>query len=254
MISTSIGIVTYNNEAEIGALLKSIFKYTKDIHFQIYVVDNASTDNTVRIIKENYPAVKVLAMKKNLGFGAGHNQLIPYIHSDYHVIVNPDIQLCSNAIADLAGYLNGNPDVALVGPKILNADGTEQHLPKQKPKLRYLLSGRLEKHSRFFNELRADYTLMNRREDEPIEIDFSSGCFMVIRTAVYKQIEGFDEQFFLYLEDADLTLRAKAYGRVVFYPAVSVIHSWKRASAKKTKYFFIHINSMRKFMWKWRKK
>lgn len=251
--SVSIGIVTYNNEDKICALLESLYQYTQNVNFQIYVVDNASSDNTVQLVKENYPKVNLLQMGKNIGFGAGHNQVISYMRSDYHVIVNPDIRLCSNVICDLVKYLNEHSDVVMVSPKILNADGTEQHLPKKRPRIRYLLSGKLENTNKFFNHLRCEYTRKNRENDNPMEVDFLTGCFVMMRSSVFKQLGGFDDNFFLYLEDADLTLRAKQCGKVIFYPRASVIHSWERASSKKLKFLLIHIDSMRKFMWKWRK-
>lgn len=254
MRKVSIGIVTYNNEDKIEELLKSLYHYTKDIDFDIYVVDNNSSDKTIEIINKNYPDVHVLSMTKNLGFGLGHNQLLSIINSDYHLILNPDIRFISNAIKDLSMYLDENPDVVMVTPKILNQDGTEQYLPKEKPSLKYLLSGKLSKYSRYFNKLRDRYTRKDCRNGLEMEIDFATGCFSLIRTEVFKGIEGFDDRFFMYLEDADLTLRAKSFGKIIFYPYVSVVHMWERASSKSLKFLLIHIHSMKKFLIKWSKK
>lgn len=91
MTKVSIGIVTYNNEDKICELLDSVYKYTTGIEYQMYVVDNASSDNTVRLIEENYPGVVVLKMQNNLGFGAGHNKVIEYIRSDYHMIASEEV-------------------------------------------------------------------------------------------------------------------------------------------------------------------
>lgn len=253
MDSVSIGIVTYNNQDKICDLLDSIYKYTNNVCFKVYIVDNASSDRTIELVKKYYPDVIVLPMNKNLGFGAGHNKVLPLLNSDYHMIVNPDIRLHSNAIGDLSKYLDDNQDVVLVTPKILNEDGTEQHLPKKRPQIRYLFAGRLTRYNKYFFNLRKQYTLENKLIDKQIEVDFATGCFSMIRTDIFKKINGFDDRFFMYLEDADLTLRAKQYGRIIFNPEISVVHGWERSSSKNIKFLLIHINSMRKFMWKWRK-
>ena len=90
--------------------------------------------------------------------------------------------------------------------------------------------------------------------DTPTEIDFCTGCFSVIRTEVFKKLGGFDENFFMYFEDADLTLRAKEYGKTVFLPQLCAIHLWERSSAKSLKYMMIHIASMFKFFRKYKKR
>lgn len=253
LAKVSIGVVTYNSEKKICDLLDSVNQYTSDISFDVYIVDNNSTDRTVDVIQKNYKTATVLQMDHNLGFGGGHNRLLPLVDSEYHMIVNPDIVLHSNAISELAHYLDTHPDVVMVTPKILNMDGTEQYLPKREPKLRYLIAGRLAPYSRFFCRIRDQYTLKSSKIEQPIDIDFSTGCFSMIRTETFRKIGGFDERFFMYLEDADLTLRAKKYGRAVFNPQISVVHGWERSSAKDLKYLFIHINSMMKFISKWRK-
>lgn len=254
MIKVSIGIVTYNNADKIEKLLESVYAYTTGVSFEIYIVDNNSSDRTIEIVKNKYPDVIIINMDKNLGFGAGHNQLLKKVESDYHLILNPDIRLSEDTISILAEYLENNIDVAMVTPKILNEDGTEQHLPKKKPQFKYMLAGRLADKSKHFSKIRDKYTRKNEDLSQTTEIDFATGCFLLLRTEVFRKIEGFDDMFFMYLEDADLTLRVKKSGKVVFNPHTYVVHSWERTSAKSLKYLFIHISSMRKFMKKWKKK
>lgn len=90
------------------------------------------------------------------------------------------------------------------------------------------------------------------RFKEPTEIEFATGCFMMVRTELFKKINGFDEIFFMYFEDADLSKRVRQYGKIVFYPDTFVVHLWNRASAKKIKFLFIHISSMIKYFCKWK--
>lgn len=119
-------IVTYNNMSTIDETLKTLYEYTKDINFKLYVVDNNSTDGTVEHIKENYPQVEVVALNENIGFGAGHNKAVRMIDSDYHVIINPDIVFVENSIKKMVDYLENNVDIGVLSPKICFPDGREQ--------------------------------------------------------------------------------------------------------------------------------
>ncbi len=251
MKKISICIVTHNNEDNILPVLDSIYKYSKDFFFDTFVVDSKSNDNTVNLIKTNFPQVNIIALNENKGFGYGHNQVLEKINSDYHVILNPDITFNINIFDILSDYLESNKDVAMVTPKILNDDGSIQYLPKCEPKFKYLMSGRLERFGGIFKKWRDEYTFKNKTISEPIEIDFCSGCFIMIRTNVFKELNGFDDQFFMYFEDVDLTKRAKAYGKTVFLPYVSAIHSWERSSSSHFKYLCIHVSSMIKYFYKW---
>lgn len=252
MIDVSICIVTYNHKDKISKVLDHIFKYTKDIRFQVYVVDNQSQDGTAGFIKENYPQIQVIESGVNAGFGHAHNQVMDLIDSKYHVVLNPDIILTSNVFADLKAYMDAHEDVVLSSPRILNPDGTEQYLPKLRPTFRYLVLGRLSKVIKPFEKVRAEYTMRNLALDKPTEIEFCTGCLMFLRTEIFRKIKGFDEQFFMYLEDADLTQRAAEYGKIMFLPDLNVIHEWERASSKNSKLFRIHVQSMIKYLKKQR--
>ncbi len=248
----SVCVVTHNNQDEILNLLASIYENTHGLKFNVFVVDNASDDATVSVVKKNYPPVKIIELKENKGFGFAHNQVINELNSEYHVIINPDIYFSKNVIKILVDYLNENDDAVLITPKILCEDGSEQYLAKKDPKLKYLLAGRFEKYFKFLSKYRDEYTMKRVESYEPIEIEFCTGCFMLIRTEILKAIKGFDENFFMYFEDADLSRRARKYGKDIFYPKASVVHLWERISAKKLKFLFIHISSMIKYFYKWK--
>lgn len=247
----SVSLVTYNSADDVHGVLGSIINNTKGVSVEVFVIDNNSTDNTVELIKSEYPQVCVIQMPDNKGFGYAHNQALKHIDSDYHIIINPDITFNSDVISGLAEYMNKNPDVAMVTPMILNQDGTQQYLPKRTPKVKYLLGGRFEKFGGVFSKWRSEYTMRDVKITRPIEIDFCTGCFMMLRTDVFKKLDGFDDRFFMYFEDADLTRRAKDYGKIVFNPEFNVTHEWERASSKSLKFFKIQLNSMAKYFIKW---
>ncbi len=250
MESLTISIVTYNNQDEILGVLQSISDSVLQSKVTVNIVDNNSTDNTVNLVRDKFPDYVVLEMAKNLGYGAGHNQAIRHVKSTYHAIINPDITFEKNVLAKLITYMNNNPDVVLCGPKILNIDGTEQYLPKKQPKLKYLIGGFLETKGSVFKRWRTEYTLSDIEITEPIEIDFCSGCFMFARTSALQRCNGFDERYFMYFEDGDLTRELKEYGKTVFNPFVEVVHEWKREN-KALKGRMLQIFSMLKYFRKW---
>ncbi len=242
-ILVSASIVTYNDIDRAPDTVKSVVDRTKRYSLKLYVVDNASSDGTADLI-EKLGQVSVVKNSKNLGFGAAHNMVLSHELGKYHFVINPDITLNSDCISDMVDYFEANPDVVMAMPKILNTDGTEQKLPKEKPTFKRLFFGR------FSDKIRGEYVWAQREITEPCEIDFCTGCFFCIRTEVFKKLLGFDERYFMYLEDADLALKAKRKGKVMFLPQFSVTHAWERESSKSLKYLFIHIISCFKFLFK----
>lgn len=247
--TVSVCIVTYNSGKKVGETVKTLKQYTVGTDYRLYVFDNGSVDNTKDVVLSADENAVFTETNANLGFGKANNLVIPLMNSKYHAIVNPDIRLDSDVLCDICKYLDENPDTVMATPKILFPDGREQCLPKRKPSFVYLLSRRTP----FFKAKSKEYTMEDVEITEPTEIDFCTGCFSVIRSDVFKKLGGFDDRFFMYMEDADLSLRAKEYGKVVFLPQFHVLHEWERSSSKSFKYFMIHISSMIKFLWKHRK-
>ena len=253
-IAVSACIVTYNNQDKVCDAIRSILSHTKGVNLELYIYDNASEDHTVERIQDEFQQVWLIRSKKNRGFGGGHNRVIPKLNSKYHFIINPDILLQDDVITQMVEYLEAHPDVHLAVPKFLNQDGTEQFTPKRTPKLKYMIGGRFEKFGGVFKRWRDEYTMKDTVITQPIDVGFCGGCFMAIRTDTFRQIGGFDTRYFLYNEDADLTRSVKAIGRTVYVPDISVVHLWERAYMKEKKYFWIQLQSMVKYFWKWKGK
>lgn len=244
-IKISAAIVTYNNGDKVAAAAASITAHCRQYPLKLYIIDNNSTDDTLKRLN-GQEGIEIIKLNKNIGFGAAHNKILNLADSDYHFVINPDVTVSKDVFADIIGFLEENPDAVMAAPKILWGDGTEQQLPKSTPTFKYLFSGRLSK------KVRQDYVWGDRQINEPTEIDFCSGCFFCIRTKVFKDLGGFDTRYFMYLEDADLTIRAKTVGKVFFLPDITVTHLWERGSAKNIKLFLIHLISCFKFLAKWR--
>lgn len=250
----SICVVTHNNQEEILKLIHSIYTFTRNLNFKVFVVDNASSDETVKCILKDFPEISLLNNKRNLGFGKAHNLVLNKIDSKYHLILNPDITIRTNIVKELVDYLESDPATVIVTPKIIFPDGKPQFLPKKNPSLKYVVAGRLERLGKFFSTIRREYTMCEKERVSalPFNIEFCTGCFMMIRTEVFKKLRGFDERFFMYLEDADLSRRAKKYGQIIFLPTSTAIHAWHRGSSKHLKLFLVHLCSLMKYLLKWK--
>ena len=241
-------IVAYHNRGEILDCLAALKEQTKGVSLSLFVSDNGSDDGTPAAVRAAFPDVTVIENGANLGFGAGHNRVLPLLSSRYHVMINPDITLEEDAITEMVRYMEDHPEVGLMMPDIRNPDGTRQILPKHDPSWRYMIGGK------FFPSVRTAYCRGNEAMDEPTEIEFCSGCFMMIRTELLKKLGGFDERYFLYMEDADLSRRVRAEAKVVFFPGAKVTHAWHHESAKNLKALKLHLASARKYFAKWRKR
>ena len=245
----SISVVTYNEQAHIGRLLDALFAHTSREDCRIFVVDNGSTDGTVDIVR-GYGDVTLIENAKNLGFGAGHNRVIVQADSVYHVCINPDIDIDTDVIGAMADDMDANADIGVLTPKVLYPDGQLQVLPKRDPKLLYLIARRIGIGP--LRKYRQVYEMAEMNPDSAFDIEFATGCFMFLRTELLKRVSGFDERYFLYFEDADLTRSIRRYARAVYDPQFTVYHHWDRAGARKLKFFLIQIHSMIKYMLKWR--
>ncbi len=253
MKSVSVSIVTYNSAAQIQTVLDSLFQTTVGVDLKVFVVDNASSDNTCELVSR-YDGVTLIALDENVGFGAGHNHAIRRTASDYHVILNPDITFDTDVLTALADYLDKDDTAVLATPLIFNTDGTPQAVPRVLPKPRYMFAGQLERLGGVFVRWRDEYTRRKEIFATPTPVTFCTGCFMMVRTEALKAVGGFDDRFFMYMEDADLSRRLSDHGRLMLVPSVRVTHEWEKASGKSLRFLKIHLRSMRQYFRKWRGK
>ncbi len=258
MATVSVGIVAHNNQKTIIRTLSSIHEYSPKRHdLEVFVIDNFSNDGTRKLLDEQIRKennFKVIYNQKNIGFAKAHNQILKRVVSDYHVICNPDIFLISDVFTPLVEFIKRFPDIGIVSPKYCYPDGSLQHLNRRHPNvldliLRRALSGSKEK---FFKKRLESYDMRDVGYETSYDVPFLSGAFMFCRTSLLKKIGGFDEQFFLYFEDADLSRRMQNAGyRTVYFPEVSVIHSWQRMAHKSFKGSIIFALSAFRYFRKW---
>lgn len=200
----SIIIVTYNSADYIQDCINAVLSSTK-ISPEIFVVDNASADDTVDRIRSHFPDIHVIANPNNLGFGAANNLAIKAAKTDLVLLLNPDTVVYPESIGTLADFLNKHPEHSMVGPYIENADGSHQDSVSYKyPSQKFAA---------------------NAVADLPGEIASILGACIMIRRSILNEINGFDEDFFLYGEDQDLCIRSRKLGYPVgYFPDSRIMH------------------------------
>ena len=252
-------IVLYHSGNQTLETIRSLQEATEKI--DLFVVDNSPQDGTALAIQAQCPGITLLSQEKNIGFGQANNQVLGFLKSTYHLILNPDITFEPDLITRMVAFMDAHKDIAILTPRVMNTDGTEQFLPKYRPTIHYLMGGFLQNRGRLlkkwgiFDRWRREFTMQDEEITQPIEVGFATGCFMLIRTQFFRKLQGFDPKFFLYQEDSDLTLRAQQLGKVVYHPDMVVTHAWNRESHRSMKAIRMHLRStirlFNKWGWKW---
>jgi len=249
--SLNISIVLYHNrEEQIKKAIESVLD--TDLNITLYLVDNSSTDS-LRELERIDKSIVYIFNNSNLGFGKAHNiALKKSIEKNipYHLVLNPDVYFEKGVLEELYDFMENNKDVGLVMPKVLYPDGSIQHLCKLLPTpldlfgRRFLNFGPFKKIVEKRNEV---YELRFTGYDKIMEVPYLSGCFMFIRTEVLKKVGLFDERFFMYLEDTDLSRRIHRVAKTVYYPYVYIYHEYGKGSYKSLKLLYYHIKSAIKY-------
>ena len=232
----------------------------------VYVVDNSieqSRRKAAKSIVEDWPCDDIFrtcyrGLAENRGFGAGHNSVMGDLQSDFHLVLNPDVELSEDSLRVGISTLREDSGVALVSPRVSGENGRQEFLCKRYPSILVLLLRAFA--PRFIR--RIFYRRLGRYEmrdscsgSREAEIMLASGCFMLVRTQALLKAGGFNDDYFLYFEDFDLSLRLGGYGRLVFNPAMQIVHHGGYAASKgilHMKYFlrsgFMFFNQ---HGWRW---
>ncbi len=253
MPNVTVSIVQYKDGIEdIAPLLRGLQQDKYVLRW--VVVDNGSSDEIRDAVQEMGGIYVRPGM--NLGFGRGHNLALKQlagVDAPYHLILNPDIVFDVDALGCLADVLDSHPDVGLVMPKVLYPDGSNQYLCKLLPApidlmLRRFLPGPWKRLARKRTAL---YELRFLDSDMPAYVPSLSGCFMFARRSVLQAVNGFDERFFLYMEDVDLCRRMLSVSRLLYWPGATVEHVHQMGSYRSRKLLILHIRSAILYFNKW---
>lgn len=225
-MDVSIVVVSWNTCEILRDCLKSVYEQTSGFEFEMIVIDNASSDGSVEMLKQEFPQVVLIENKKNHGFAAANNQGMAIAKGRYVLLLNSDTVVLDNAIPKTVDFADSHLQAAVTGCRVLNSDRTMQLSCFMFPSIlnmtlwiTYLF--KLFPRSRFFGRERM--TWWDRTDER--EVDVVAGCFMLIRREAIEQVGIMDEQFFIYFEETDWCYRFKKAGwKVMFTPGGKIIH------------------------------
>ena len=222
----SIIIVNWNTCQITCACLESIYQQAPGLAYEVIVVDNASEDESVREIEKRYPEVVLIKNRENRGFAGANNQGLERAKSEYVLLLNSDTLVLADAIEKTVAFMKGHPDVGVCGCRVLNPDKTMQATCFMYPSLLNMLisvsyMNKLFPRSRVFG--REQMTGWER--DDVRDVEVVTGCFMLVRTELIRQVGPMDDTFFMYGEETDWCYRFRQAGwRIAFTPAAEIIH------------------------------
>lgn len=235
MKKVAVVILNWNGAKMLRKFLPSVVKYTNSDLAEVYVADNGSTDNSVDVMKTEFPSVGLISLKENFGFAEGYNKVMDYVDSEYVVLLNSDVEVTEGWIEPVLSYMELHNDVAACQPKILS------YHDKSKFEYAGASGGFIDKYGypfcrgRVFDTLETD----NGQYDVPTDIFWASGAAMFVRRNVYTEVGGLDSRFFAHMEEIDLCWRLLSRGyRLVCIPESKVYHvggaTLKKENPRKT--------------------
>lgn len=260
MLTTSSIVLYKSNAFFVEQIIEDFFRTPSqpqvETDKQLYLIDNSPTDalrfladlpvGGGRIYYEHQPS--------NLGFGKAHNIAIRLAHDQgarYHVIINPDVRFDETVLDTLTSYMEAHEEVGLVSPFVSYPDGRPQQLCKLLPRPWDVLLRRFSFSQWVRNKINKRYEMHWLDYSEPVEVPYLSGCFMFTRMAILERVGGFDERFFMYVEDTDLSRRIGQISKTICHPEAKITHVHSRGSYHDAKLLCHHISSMIKYFNKW---
>lgn len=221
----SIIIVNWNVKDLLRKNLQSIFKFTQGLEFEVFVVDNASKDGSVQVVMQEFPQVNLIASNENLGFAKGNNLALEQATGKYVLFMNPDMELQENSFKLLIDWLQANPQIDLGTCQLVYPDGSRQNNIKNNPGLCDQLVILLKLHHFIQPKCLKKYLAKDFDYTQEQEVKQIMGAFTLVKNEVIKELEGWDEDYFLWWEDLDLCKRAQDKGYQISYnPQTKVIH------------------------------
>lgn len=257
-MDVSIIIVSFKVKDFLKICLTSIYRETKNLEFEVFVVENDSQDGSTEMVQSEFPQVQLLTNQKNIGFAKACNQAIKKSKGEYVLLLNPDTEIVNNAVFKTLEFMKQKKDAGIVGCQIQNEDGTLQTSVRRFPDLLSHIIILLKLHN-FFPDFKSikKYYMSDWPYNETKVVDQVMGAFYMIRREILKKIGLFDEHFYIWYEEVDLCKRAlKAGWKTYFYVNAQITHQRGQSFSKRTKlvkqlifnrsllyYFFKHHNS-----------
>ena len=253
-MDVTIGIITWNAKDLLQQLLDSVYASVKEVDFEVVVVDNGSSDETLEMVTKDYPEVILEANAENLGVSPARNKILRKARGRYILSLDVDTTLYPNgAVEKLVATMDQHPEVAIGGPKLVYKDGSLQLSCRPFPSpMNIVIEGTFLKkyfpNSRFVKK----YTLEDWDHGSLKEVDWMYGAALIIRASTLDEIGCLDEKFFYLYEDIDLCFQAWRKGHKVLYiPEAVICHHLEREERSiLSKTLWIHLHSIRRYLFK----
>ncbi len=213
----AIAILNWNGKHWLEKFLPNVINFSEEAN--IYIIDNASTDDSVSFVEKHFPSVKIIKNEKNTGFAGGYNEGLKHISEDIYCLLNSDVEVTENWIKPIATLFEKNPEIAAIQPKIRSFEDDQFF------EFAGAGGGLIDNlgypycRGRVFEKLEEDYG----QYDDETEIFWASGCALFIRKEDYWEMNGLDERFFAHQEEIDLCWRLKNAGRKIYYCGKSTV-------------------------------
>jgi GT2 family glycosyltransferase len=245
MKTLTASIVTFNNpESVLSQAIKSAL--SSNVLDKLFIVDNSPNDKLRSFCEGlNDSRIEYIFNSANLGFGKAHNIAIKRSLQEgfqYHVVLNPDVFFEKEVLNSIVNFMNSQPQIAQLMPKILYPSGAVQHLCKLLPSPLDLLLRRLLGNSEIVKKRNEIYELRFADYDKLMNIPYLSGCFMFFRNSALKEVGLFDENIFMYIEDCDITRRLHKKFQTLYWPEVSIFHHYAKGSYKNWRLLLYNIH------------
>jgi hypothetical protein len=227
-IDLSIVTVSYNVSGLLAECLRAVYESLADsaLRFEVWVIDNASKDDSVARVRHEFPQVQLVANEQNRGFAAANNQGIQLAQGRFILLLNPDTRVLGHAIEKLIAFMEATPKAGMVGARLLHSDGSFQHSAFGFPTLAQILFDFFPLHHRLLNSrLNGRYPRRLYESGKPFPIDHPLGASMLVRRPVIEQVGALDERFFMYCEEVEWAMRIRRAGWEIYcVPQAEIIH------------------------------
>jgi GT2 family glycosyltransferase len=226
-MDVSVVIVSYNTEDHLRRCLLSLGQFLTGVDAEVLVIDNASRDGSADMVAREFPWVRLIRGRKNVGLARATNAGIAAAHGEFILWLNPDCELRSPVLGPMVDFMRDHPDVGALGPRIVDPDGSLQLSCRRFPGLSTSLFHRYSLFTRIWprNPISRRYLMTDWDHATIREVDWVSGACMMLPRWLLLELDGLDEAFFMYIEDVDLCYRIREVGlKVVYFPRVAVVH------------------------------
>lgn len=237
--AVSVIIVSYNVSKFLLGCLKSLYDHQCNIPFEVIVVDNNSTDDTIPKVQENFPQVRLIDSGRNMGFAAANNLGATFARSNFLYLLNPDTLVLDNAIQELHSFLVSNQSAGAAGSDLKNPDGTLQPSCFPFPTLSRE-AWRLFHLDKIFHY--GSYPQSTWDKNKPRKVDVIQGTSLMVKRSVWEKLGGFDDSFFMYSEEFDFCYRMKKEGFERFWvPSSKIIHFGGQSTSQFAQEMFLQL-------------